>query len=151
MMALLAHPTPKTSVSFFKFLVAASRIEKTVSPSQLMQSVLSLSSKKSCPSWPASNGMYSMMANRTRHCLSSANCTMAGSSDCDRSSIPMTEENSAPITDHWPGEVDSPLLTSSSFEIMWRRTSGNSSFSICKNIGKRCAIVLEVCQIRTRR
>ena len=39
--ASLAHSTPKTSVSFLRFFVAASRIEKTVSPSQLMQRVLS--------------------------------------------------------------------------------------------------------------
>lgn len=35
-----------------------------------------------------------------------------------------------------------PSLTSSNFEIICRRTSGNSSLSICKNIGRRCAIVL---------
>jgi hypothetical protein len=31
------------------------------------------------------------MARRTRHCLSSASWTMAGRSDCDKSSMPMTE------------------------------------------------------------
>lgn len=37
-MASLAHSTPNTSVSFLRFWVAASRIEKTVSPSQLIHS-----------------------------------------------------------------------------------------------------------------
>ena len=36
-----------------------------------------------------------------------------------------------------------PLLTNSSLEMICRRTSGNSSLSICKNIGRRCAMVLE--------
>lgn len=90
MIASLAHSTPNTSVSFFRFFVAASRIEKTVSPSQLMQSVLSFSSKNWTPSWLARSGMYSIMANRTRHCLSSANWTIAGSRDCERRSMPMT-------------------------------------------------------------
>lgn len=89
-MASLAHPTPKTSVSFFRFCVAASLIENTVSPSQLMQRVLSFSSKNLTPSWLARSGMYSMIANRTRHCLSSASCTIAGRRDWDKSSIPIT-------------------------------------------------------------
>ena len=124
MMAALAQSTPKTSVSFLRFCVAASRIEKTVSPSQLMHRLPSFSSKNCTPSWLASKGMYSMMASRTRHCLSSASCTMAGSSDCESSSMPIT----------W--------LTSSSLEMMCRRTSGNSSLSICRNMGRRCAMVL---------
>lgn len=90
-MASLAHSTPKTSVNFFRFCVAASRMEKTVSPSQLMHSVLSFSSKNWTPSWLARSGIYSMMASRTRHCLSSASCTIAGRSDCERSSMPITD------------------------------------------------------------
>ena len=84
------QPTPKTSVSFLKFWVAASRIEKTVSPSHPMQRSLSCSSKNLTPSWLARRGIYSMMARRTRHCLSSANCTIAGSNDWERSSMPIT-------------------------------------------------------------
>ena len=34
--------------------------------------------------------MYSMIASRTRHCLSSASCTIAGSKDCESSSMPIT-------------------------------------------------------------
>lgn len=48
--ASLAQVIPNTSVSFLRFFVAASLIEKTVSPSQLMQSELSFSSKNSTPS-----------------------------------------------------------------------------------------------------
>lgn len=88
--ASLAHSTPNTSVSFLRFWVEASRMEKTVSPSQLMQRLLSFSSKNFTPSCDASRGTYSIMANRTRHCLSSASCTMAGSRDWERSSMPMT-------------------------------------------------------------
>ena len=142
MMASLAQATPKTSVSFLRFCVAASRMLKTVSPSQLMHRLLSFSSKKVTPSWLASSGMYSMMARRTRHCLSSANCTMAGSSDCERSSMPMTDDDLAQPKGGKGGSRLAPLFTSSSLEIMWRRTSGNSSFSICRNMGSRCAIVL---------
>ena len=117
MMASLAQSTPKTSVSFFRFCVAASRIEKTVSPSQLMHKLLSFSSKNVTPSWLASNGIYSIIANRTRHCLSSASWTIAGSSDCERSSMPMTVDYvSASIRKALRKLI--PLLTSSSLEIM---------------------------------
>lgn len=78
--------------------MAASLIEKTVSPSQLMQSVLSFSSKNFTPNWLARRGIYSMMANRTRHCLSSASCTIAGRRDCDKSSIPITESVSLSLS-----------------------------------------------------
>lgn len=86
----LAHSTPNTSVSFFRLCVAASLIEKTVSPSQPMHKLLSFSSKNLTPSWLARRGMYSIIASRTRHCLSSASCTMAGRRDCDKWSMPIT-------------------------------------------------------------
>lgn len=64
----------------------------TLSPNHDMQRLPSCSSKNATPSCFASSGMYSMMACRTRHCLSSANSTIAGRRDCERSSIPITEE-----------------------------------------------------------
>jgi len=123
MMVSLAQPTPNTSVSLRRLIVAASRIEKTGSPSQPMHRLASWSSKKSTPSCLPRSGMYSMMACRTRHCLSSASWTMAGRSALDRSSIPIT------------------LLTTSSFEMMLSRTSGNSSLRSWRNSGRRCSIV----------
>ena len=50
MIVVLAQSTPKTSVNFFRLIVAASRMEKTVSPSHDMQSAPSLSSKNCMPS-----------------------------------------------------------------------------------------------------
>ena len=49
MMVLVAHSTPKTSVSFLRLFVAASRIEYTQSPSQVMHKFPSFSSKNSTP------------------------------------------------------------------------------------------------------
>jgi hypothetical protein len=54
--------------------------------------------------------------------------------------------------------ISPPLLTDSSFEMMFRRTSGNSSLSICRNMGRRCEMVLATVsrhvvtrlQVRTR-
>ena len=40
--------------------------------------------------WPASKGMYSIIANRTRHLVSSANSTMAGNKLCDSCLMPIT-------------------------------------------------------------
>lgn len=145
MMASLAHSTPNTSVSFFRLCVAASRMEKTVSPSHPMHRLLSFSSKNLTPSWLASRGMYSMMARRTRHCLSSARLTMAGSSETDRGSMPMTFKSLAYqgfSRFHGMGHSFVPWLTSSSFEMMWSLTSGNSSLSIWRNMGRRWSIVL---------
>ena len=76
-----AHSVPKFSTSFLRLLVAASLMANTWSMSHVMQRLFSFSSKKSTPSWPASSGMYSMMASRTRHFVSSASSTMAGSRD----------------------------------------------------------------------
>ena len=64
-----------------------------------------------------------MIASRTRHCLSSASVVIAGSREDESFSMPIT------------------LLTCSSLEIMFNRTSGKSSFSICRKIGKRWLIV----------
>ena len=130
MMASLAHSTPKTSVSFLRLCVAASRIEKTVSPNQLMQSAANFSSKNCTPSWLARRGIYSMMANRTRHCLSSASWTIAGSRDCERSSIPMTVHKKLVGISQETRESIMPWLTNSSLEMICKRTSGNSSLSI---------------------
>ena len=78
----IARPLdPKDFCQLFKICVEASRMEKTVSPSQLMHKLLSFSSKKLTPSWLARRGTYSIIARRTRHCLSSASCTMAGNKD----------------------------------------------------------------------
>ena len=73
---------------------------------------------------PANNGMYSMIANRTLHLLSSANSTIAGNNDCDNCWIPITS------------------LTQSRLEMMLSLTSGHSSLSWLKNKGKRCSMVL---------
>lgn len=102
--------------------------------------------------------MYSMIARRTRHCLSSASWTMAGRRDCDKSSIPITRRiqkmkakgETISASDTLRRDLrrgggttkGTPSLTSSSLEIICKRTSGNSSFSICRNMGRRCAIVL---------
>ena len=58
-------------------------------------------------SCPASRGMYSMMASRTRHLASSASSTMAGSRDCDSCRMPITS------------------FTQSRLEMMFSRTSGH--------------------------
>jgi len=55
-----------------------------------MKSAPSLSSIKPTPNWLANKGMYSIMASRTLQYLSSASSTMAGRSDCDSKSIPIT-------------------------------------------------------------
>lgn len=94
------------------------------STSQVMHKVLSFSSKNSTPSCPASSGMYWMMANRTRHLLSSANSTIAGNKDWLNCWIPITS------------------LTQSKFDMMLSLTSGHSSFSCDKNMGNKCSIVL---------
>ena len=139
-MASLAQLTPKTSVSAFRFFVAASRMENTVSPSQLMQSSASFASKNSTPSCFARRGMYWMIANRTLHCLSSASCMMAGRRCSDRGLIPITVNGQSMGRDR--AALYTPLFTSSSLEMMCNRTSGKSSLSICWNIGSRCSTVL---------
>mmetsp|Transcript_9169 Transcript_9169/g.15667 ORF Transcript_9169/g.15667 Transcript_9169/m.15667 type:complete len:220 (-) Transcript_9169:838-1497(-) len=119
MMEVPAHSGPKSSMMLLTVAVAASRMEKTVSPSQPMQRLLSLSSKNSLPSCLARSGMYSMMARRTRHWRSRASSTMAGRRDWERSSMPMS------------------LLTSSSLEMMLRRTSGKSSLRRMRKMSRR--------------
>mmetsp|Transcript_8008 Transcript_8008/g.21230 ORF Transcript_8008/g.21230 Transcript_8008/m.21230 type:complete len:380 (-) Transcript_8008:390-1529(-) len=106
------HSMPNTSVSARKFLIAASRMENTQSPSQFRQrSPRFMSSwNRSLPSCFASNGMCSMIASRTRQFLSSARSTMAGRSSLARRSIPITND------------------TLSRREMTFKRTSGNSSF-----------------------
>lgn len=166
--AELGVPRPNTPV-------AASRMENTQSPSHVMHRLLSRSLKKSLPCrtrpWSAPrfghaclsrhtscfarSGIYSMMARRTRHCLSSANSTIAGSNDCDKRSIPITVPS---VADGEPSQSDVeqfneggvPLLTASSFEMMFRRTSGNSSFKSVRNRGSRCSIVLTSATVRMR-
>jgi len=120
---VLAHSTPKTSVNFLRFAVAASRIEYTQSPNQDIHKLPSFSSKNWTPNWLASNGICSIIAKRTLHCLSSASSTIAGSKDWDNNSIPIT------------------LLTKSNLDIIFKRTSGISSFNNCKNNGNKFSIV----------
>ena len=60
------------------------------STSHVIQRVFNFSSKNSMPSCPASSGMYSMIARRTRHLVSSANSTMAGRRLCESCLIPIT-------------------------------------------------------------
>lgn len=43
-----------------------------------------------------------------------------------------------------------PWLTSSSLEMMCKRTSGNSSLSICRNMGSKWSIVLIRCYVSLR-
>jgi len=92
-MTTFAHSTPNTSVKFFRLTVAASRILYTVSPNHDMHRLPSCSSKNCLPSWRERRGIYSMMACRTRHALSSASSTMAGRRLSERNSIPMTLKN----------------------------------------------------------
>ena len=147
-----AHSTPNFSTSFLRLLVAASRMAKTWSTNQVMHSVLSFSSKNSTPSWPknacaiqnnetylvqlylsksrlvmylpARSGIYSMIASRTLHLVSSASSTMAGRRDCESCWIPITS------------------LTQSKLEMIFNLTSGHSSFNWARNNGRRCSIVL---------
>ena len=103
---------------------AASLMVYTWSPSHPMHSAPSFSFSKNCvPSCDARSGMYSMIAILTLQCLSSASSTMAGSSDLDSRSMPIT------------------LFTSSSLLMMDRRTSGNSSLSSWRKMGRRCSMV----------
>ena len=62
----------------------------TWSPSHCMHKAPSFSSKNSTPSWLARSGIYSIIASRTRQCLSSASSTIAGRRDCESKSIPIT-------------------------------------------------------------
>lgn len=64
-----------------------------------------------------------MTERRIRHCLSSANSTMAG--------IKCSESLSKPIT----------FVTWSNLEIMFKRTSGTSSLSNCKKMDNKCWLV----------
>lgn len=132
-MALFAQPIPKTSVRFFKLFVAAARIEYTQSPSQDIHNVANFSSKNATPfefklfyltNWAAKRGMFSIIANRTLHCLSPASSTIAGRRDWDSKSIPIT------------------VLTFSILAMIFKRTSEASSFSRDKKSGTRCSIVL---------
>mmetsp|Transcript_37828 Transcript_37828/g.96705 ORF Transcript_37828/g.96705 Transcript_37828/m.96705 type:complete len:213 (+) Transcript_37828:372-1010(+) len=123
MMFCAAHSTPKTTVSFLRLVMAAALTVDTESASQAMHILASLSSKKAAPSCEARRGMCSMMARRTRHWRSSASSMMAGRSDCDRESTPIT----------W--------LTESSFEIMLSLASWCSSLSSDRKRGTSCSIV----------
>ena len=69
--------------------------------------------------------MYSMIANLTRHLVSSANSTIAGNKDWDNCWIPITS------------------LTQSRLEIIFSLTSGHSSLSWFKKSGSKCSIVLK--------
>mmetsp|Transcript_24732 Transcript_24732/g.62465 ORF Transcript_24732/g.62465 Transcript_24732/m.62465 type:complete len:212 (-) Transcript_24732:866-1501(-) len=118
-----AHSTPNTSVSLLRLAMAAPLTVDTESASHVMHILASLSSKKAAPSCDARRGICSIMARRTRHCLSSASSMIAGSSDCDRESTPMT----------W--------LTLSSLEMMLSLASWCSSLSSDRNSGTSCSIV----------
>mmetsp|Transcript_17096 Transcript_17096/g.49548 ORF Transcript_17096/g.49548 Transcript_17096/m.49548 type:complete len:219 (+) Transcript_17096:698-1354(+) len=100
-----------------------SRMVCTQSPSQETQSLDSSASKSVTPSCSARSGTYSMMARRTRHCLSSASCTTAGSRLCASRSTPITE------------------LTACNLEITLRRTSGYSSRSRWSTRGRSWLMV----------
>lgn len=140
-MATLAQSTPKTSVSFFRLMVADSRMLKTVSPSQDMHRFPSCSSKKGFPSWVASRGMYSMIACRTRHDLSSASSSMAGRRLSESSSISITSQLNSGQRSAELMRGTIPPLTVCSLLIMFSRTSGNSSLSKCRKRGRRFSIV----------
>ena len=74
---------------------------------------------------PARSGIYSIIASLTRHLVSSASSTMAGSRDWESCWIPMTS------------------LTQSKLEMMFNRTSGHSSLSWDRKSGNKCSMVLE--------
>jgi len=140
--ATLAQSTPKTSVSFFRLTVAASRMLKTVSPSQDIHRFPSCSSKKGFPSCVASRGMYSIIACRTRHDLSSASSRMAGRRLSESSSMSMTSQlGCGQKSTEFMKRRTIPPLTVCSLLMMFSRTSGNSSLSKCKKRGRRFSIV----------
>ncbi|KAH3687372.1 hypothetical protein WICPIJ_001649 [Wickerhamomyces pijperi] len=91
MISLSAQSEPKIIANFSKLFTAASLIE----------------------------GMYSMMASLTLHCLSLANSEMAGNKESANRSIPITS------------------LTIFNLEMMFNFTSGNSSFNMVRNIGSK--------------
>jgi hypothetical protein len=62
----------------------------------------------------ASNGIYSMIAWRTRHDLSSANSTIAGRRLSDRSSMPMTANQWSITSTYW---IVSQRTTIDSFKL----------------------------------
>ena len=62
-------------------------------------------------SWPASSGIYSMMASLTLHLASSASSTMAGRRDWESWRIPITS------------------FTQSKLEMIFKRTSGHCKYT----------------------
>lgn len=159
---------------------------QTLSCNHCMQRAPNLSSKNPTPNWLANKGIYSIIASRTLQCLSSASSTMAGNSDWDNRSIPITCKNSLINIWHWnvffgkyiyvghpeirqkqtgsvlnwyqkkgnsfqefisilkiktTPETKTTWFTWSSLLMMFRRTSGNSSFRRDRKIGRSCSIV----------
>lgn len=74
---------------------------------------------------PANSGIYSIIANRTLHLLSSANSTIAGRRLWESCVMPITS------------------LTQSRLEMIFSLTSGHSSFNCDKNSGSKCSTVLQ--------
>mmetsp|Transcript_7929 Transcript_7929/g.19495 ORF Transcript_7929/g.19495 Transcript_7929/m.19495 type:complete len:217 (+) Transcript_7929:570-1220(+) len=118
-----AQSVPKRAVSSAMLVVAASRIVAMSSPSQLTQIEDSLSVKKSFPNCLASWGVCSIMANRILHFPSCAKSTIAGKSDCDNKSTPMT------------------LFKLSNDDIRLRRTSDAASRNKSRMGGTKCVMV----------
>ena len=104
-MASLAHSTPKTSVSFFRFWVDASRIELRGKEGNVFDD-----GQADAPLL-----VFGELDNRREEGLRQ----QLDADDCPSQYI-YSELKTAHL----------PLLTDSSFEMMFRRTSGNSSLSI---------------------
>mmetsp|Transcript_21702 Transcript_21702/g.42636 ORF Transcript_21702/g.42636 Transcript_21702/m.42636 type:complete len:215 (+) Transcript_21702:510-1154(+) len=94
-----------------------------LSDSQLRHNSDSDSSKNLTPSCSARSGICSMIASLMRHVLSSASLTIAGMSDCDSRSMPIT----------WFNEL--------SVEMIFNRTSGLLSLRSNRYSGRKLSIV----------
>mmetsp|Transcript_15037 Transcript_15037/g.21283 ORF Transcript_15037/g.21283 Transcript_15037/m.21283 type:complete len:307 (-) Transcript_15037:915-1835(-) len=124
-----AHSEPNNAVSSFRLCAAADRMLEISSPSQPTQSDESFSLKKSLPSCWASIGTCSIMASRILHFPSCARSRMAGNSDCDSKSTPITS------------------FSADSDEIKFKRTSDAASLSRRRTGGTKCEIVASLPKI----
>lgn len=119
-----AHETPNISVSSFRFLMAASLMEKMLSLSQAIQIGESFSLKKASPNYLAKMGNCWTTDCLILQFLSWDNSERAGMIDCERFSMPST------------------LFSSSRRLKRFSLTSDESSLSKAKKIGKMCSLVL---------
>mmetsp|Transcript_14523 Transcript_14523/g.35009 ORF Transcript_14523/g.35009 Transcript_14523/m.35009 type:complete len:330 (+) Transcript_14523:40-1029(+) len=89
------HFDPSCAVRSFRAFAAASRMLDMSSPSHPTHRLSNRSVKNSSPSRFANSGIRSMTASRILHFPSSARSSIAGNSDCVRSSVPITSSSVA--------------------------------------------------------